>query len=125
MAFTTVKMNVSIPLESTTLVGDVLFDPEQELLLVDQEGYPVEFLNTDLSVYGLFATEDSVWIKGWSEHSGLAQALENAGVISITRSVTVGPFSLPAFQAKITGDFDIETYLALRGAEVHVEAVAV
>src|SRR5699024_12701177 len=58
-------------------------------------------LSTDLSVYGYVAEPGQVFIKDWSEHAGLADALVLARVVSPLESLRVGPFSSRAYRVRV------------------------
>src|SRR5699024_5347211 len=86
---TTTAIPVSLVLPHITLTGHIRHDRGAGTLdLLDEEG--VERLSTDLSVYGCVAGMGEVFIKDWSEHAGLADALAIAGVVSPVESLRVG-----------------------------------
>lgn len=78
---TTTAIPVSLVLPHITLTGHIRHDRGAGTLdLLDEKG--VERLSTDLSVYGCVAGMGEVFIKDWSEHAGLADALAIAGAVS-------------------------------------------
>ncbi|WP_224280239.1 hypothetical protein [Nocardioides lacusdianchii] len=68
----------------------------RELVLVTDEG--PEWLSIQLTQYGLIPEPGNVFIKDWSEHSGLAGRMAGQGLVTIVSSVNVGPFSSRAFE---------------------------
>ena len=97
---TTTALPVSLVLPHVTLTGHIRHDRGAGTLdLLDEQG--VERLSTDLSVYGYVAGMGEVFIKDWSEHAGLADALAIAGVVSPVESLRVGPFSSRAYRVRV------------------------
>ena len=60
-----------------------------------------EVLSTSLRAYGYIEFPGEVFIKDWSEHSGLAAALVDAGAGEITETLTVGPFDSRAYRFQL------------------------
>src|SRR5699024_151427 len=97
---TTTALPVSLVLPHVTLTGHIRHDRGAGTLdLLDEQG--VERLSTDLSVYGYVAEPGQVFIKDWSEHAGLADALVLARVVSPLESLRVGPFSSRAYRVRV------------------------
>ena len=97
---TTTALPVSLVLPHVTLTGHIRHDRGAGTLdLLDEQG--AERLSTDLSVYGYVAEPGQVFIKDWSEHAGLADALVLAGVVSPLESLRVGPFSSRAYRVRV------------------------
>lgn len=98
----TIATNVKARFCGVTIPGDVEHDPAQRtLFLTDDEG-PSQVLTVDLSAYGLKpSTEDAVFIKDWSEMSGLTDSLVEAGVVEVLDEVRVGPFHSRAFEVRV------------------------
>jgi hypothetical protein len=104
--FTTIAEDVTVSFSAITLRGDVEFiAPTRALVLTSADG-PGEVLTTNLGHYGLEPREDTVFIKDWSEHSGLAASLEAAGVVEIVRAVNVGPFKSRAYEVRVLAPAD-------------------
>lgn len=84
-----------------TLTGDVHYDPEHaSAYMVTAEGY--EDLSVSLSAYGCTPREGHIFVKDWSEHTGLAQAMETAGIAEIVDPIeNIGPFNLKAYEMKM------------------------
>jgi hypothetical protein len=76
-------------------------DGSLALLITNYEGR--ETLSTNLGAYGLVAPEGHVYVKGVSEHEGLPEALELAGIASKIPNgrVTFGPFDSYAWLMKV------------------------
>lgn len=88
-------------LEDFVLAGRVTYDRRRQLLeLHDPEG-GTEVLNTDLRSEGYICFPDELILKDWSEHSGLCQALVDAGVVMRTESLRVGPFDSRAYRCLV------------------------
>lgn len=69
----------------------------------DEEGYPnEEHFSVNLAAYGLTPDDGCVFIKDYSEHEGLAKALEGLGLGTIARTFQFGPFSSNAHEFKLT-----------------------
>ena len=68
----------------------------------DDDDFPSdEVLSTSLRAYGYIEFPGEVFIKDWSEHSGLAAALVDAGAGEITETLTVGPFDSRAYRFQL------------------------
>lgn len=60
---------------------------------VDEDGLPnEETFSINLAAYDMHPPEGHVFVKDYSEHEGLAQALVNAGLVRIVEPITFGPF---------------------------------
>lgn len=60
---------------------------------VDEDGLPnEETFSMNLSHYDMRPPKGHVFVKDYSEHEGLAQALVNAGLVRIVEPITFGPF---------------------------------
>ncbi|MFF1880176.1 hypothetical protein ACFVVC_01740 [Pseudarthrobacter sp. NPDC058196] len=95
------KQNVAVDFGVIELTGTVHHDDAQRtLVLLTDEG--PERISVNLEAYGLVAVPGRVFIKDWSEHAGLAERLQEAGLVHILRSVTVGPFASTAHEAEVT-----------------------
>ncbi|MFL0424198.1 hypothetical protein ACH0AC_00230 [Micrococcus luteus] len=88
-------------LEDFVLTGRITYDRRRQLLeLHDLEG-GTDVLNTDLRGEGFICFPDELILKDWSEHSGLCQALVDAGIVMRTETLTVGPFSSRAYRVLV------------------------
>lgn len=98
----TVAENASVDFSSTTLSGDVLFLGEQHaLLLTDKETGLPERLSVNLEAYGLTPRPGHVFIKDWSESTGVTASLVNSGLVEIVDVHRVGPFDTTAYEVKV------------------------
>lgn len=105
MACMTVRDRVELVLPDVTLSGVLAYEPGRASLIVaDRDTYESEVLTVDLTVYGYVAFPGELFVKGWSEHSGRAIALEAAGVARIVETVLVGPFGSPAHRMRLVGE---------------------
>lgn len=101
MSAITEKHNVTVDLGVITLTGTVSHDDvNRDLVLFDEEG--PEVLSVNLEAYGLTPEPGNVFIKDWSEHSGLTKRLEEAGLVKAVHWVTVGPFASTAYEVEVT-----------------------
>lgn len=98
---TTVHPTAALHLPDVTLTGEVRYDPRRDLVEIRYEDGETEVLSLDLSYYGLTALPGTVWVKDWSEHAGLADALVIAGVAAPVESFRVGPFSSRAYLVRV------------------------
>lgn len=99
--FTTVAKHIPVSFSAITLTGDIQYDPEQHALLLADESSPAEVISTNLGVYGLEPREDTVFIRDWSEHTGLTTSLVAAGVVDVVRAINVGPFRSRAYEVRV------------------------
>ena len=105
MTWTTIRDRVELALPHATLSGVLSYNPAHASLIVaDHETGGAEVLSVDLAVYGYVAAPGEVFVEGWSEHSGLATALEVAGVARIVETVIVGPFDSPAHRMQFLSE---------------------
>ena len=105
MTWTTIRGRVELALPNVTLSGVLSYNPARASLIVaDHETGEAEVLSVDLTVYGYVAAPGEVFVKGWSEHSGLAAALEVEGVARIVETVLVGPFDSPAHRMQLLSE---------------------
>ena len=64
-------------------------ETDEIALLVWDEGYPLN-LSVCLADYGFLAPENHVFVKDYSEHEGLPDSLEAAGVATKIQQVAIG-----------------------------------
>lgn len=98
----TIASDVQARFCGVTIPGDVEHDAEQHaLFLADDEG-PAQVISINLDSYGLKpSAEDTVFIKDWSEMSGLTDSLVQAGVVEVLGEVHVGPFRSRAYEVRV------------------------
>ncbi|MGW0538520.1 hypothetical protein [Streptomyces sp. NPDC003032] len=98
---TTVKHDVTVKFGCVELTGSLVHDDEHGVLeLEDAEG--PEPISISLQGYGLTPERGNVFIKDWSEHSGLTARLERAGLVKPVHELTVGPFGSTAYEVQVT-----------------------
>ena len=96
----TLENGVTVDFGGLELTGTLEHDEEHRALWLLTEASQ-EALSVNLETYGLIPDPGCVFIKDWSEHSGLAERLQVAGLVKIIRSFTVGPFSSTAFEVEV------------------------
>lgn len=73
--WTTIRDRLELILPSVTLA----YNPFRAALIVaDHDAFEAEALTVGLTVYGYVAAPREVFVKDWSEHSGLAAAIDYA-----------------------------------------------
>ena len=98
----TVHKNVSVDFPGITISGEVLyFEDKNALVLMNDETGGIERLSVNLDAYGLTPHPGHVFIKDWSEGAGVAASLADTGLVEITDSHTVGPFSSTAYEVRV------------------------
>lgn len=98
---TTTFPRVALHLPEMILTGDITYDRRRRLLELHDPKEGSEALSLDMSYYGYATAPGEIWIKDWSEHEGLADALVMAGVVMTVESVCVGPFSSRAYRCLV------------------------
>lgn len=84
-----------------TLEGKLVYEPATDSLIVHSAYEAPEVLTVNLLEYGLVTDLGEVFVKDWSEHSGLAQALIDAGYAQLVDNHFVGPFRSRAVRLRI------------------------
>lgn len=103
MTWTTIRTRTELALPHVTLTGTLAYNPGRAALIIaDHDTCESEVLTVDLTVYGHLAAPGEVFVKDWSEHHGLAAALEAAGIATIVDTVTVGSFNATAYRMRLT-----------------------
>lgn len=98
----TVARNASVDFPGVTINGDVVYLSEQNaLLLMDEDTGAPERLSVNLEGYGLVPRPGNVFIKDWSEGSGVTDSLADSGLVEIVQTHTVGPFDTTAYEVKV------------------------
>lgn len=83
------------------LSGRITYDRRRQLLELHGPDGDSEVLNVDLRAEGYLTFPDEVLIRDWSEHSGLAGALVDAGIAHRTETLKIGPFSSRAYRLQL------------------------
>lgn len=69
----------------------------------DEDGLPnKETFSVNLSAYGMYPPEGHIFVKDYSEHEGLANALVTAGLVAIVEPIRIGEFGSPGHLVRIT-----------------------
>lgn len=98
----TVALNTSVDFSAVTVSGDVVYLGTQDaLMIVDKSTGLPEPLSVNLSAYGLVPRPGHVFIKDWSECSGLTASLADSGLVEIVDTHAVGPFDSTAYEVKV------------------------
>ncbi|MET3172972.1 UNVERIFIED_ORG: hypothetical protein ABIB52_000800 [Arthrobacter sp. UYCu721] len=98
----TVRKNASVDFPGIKISGDVLYLADKNaLVLIDSETGGPERLSVNLDAYGLTPRPGFVFIKDWSEGAGVAASLAKDGLVEITASHMVGPFSTTAYEVRV------------------------
>lgn len=93
----TIKKNVEIPFidQDNPLRGDLVLGQHNPgapaLLLLTEEG--VEVLSTYVAEIWEYLSPEHIVIKDYSEHTGLALRLQDAGAVKIVGQARIGPFN--------------------------------
>lgn len=66
--------------------------------ILNQETFSVNLA----PAYGLVPPEGHVYVKNYSEHEGLPEALEALGIVKIVEWVKFGPYNMPAALVEVT-----------------------
>ncbi|GAB3692035.1 hypothetical protein [Corynebacterium nasicanis] len=91
---------VTLHLSDCILTGVVDYNPDIHMLqLVDLTTGDSEVLSIDLP--NVKPASGCVFVKDYSEHSGLPEALANAGVAEIVQAHRTGPYAAPVAEMKV------------------------
>jgi ABC-type antimicrobial peptide transport system ATPase subunit len=98
-----IKRDVPVSFGSYKTVGAILHDPQRQVLMLDDPEEPDQIISVRLDAYGLVPNDDNttVFIKDWSENTGLTASLVVAGAVEIVREVIVGPHYVRAYEVRI------------------------
>ncbi|WP_405749291.1 hypothetical protein OG232_04250 [Streptomyces sp. NBC_01411] len=97
----TVKHDTTVDFGCIELTGALVHDDENRVLELELDDGP-EPISISLQDYGLTPEPGNVFIKDWSEHSGLTARLERAGLVKPVHALTVGPFGSTAYEVQVT-----------------------
>lgn len=102
MTWTTIRENALLSLTSLDRAGEIRYDAQQHALaLINPTTGEEEVLTLSLLSSGYVAEPGEVFVKDWSEHSGLAAALVAARVANHVESVRVGPHGATAHRLQV------------------------
>lgn len=95
--------------------GLYAYGGHRQVMLVDQhdEHRVISLVSINLAEMGLEPTPGAFWIKNYSEHKGLGEALVKAGVVERTPRPTVkyGPFDASADEYRLTPEYSADERL--------------
>lgn len=102
MTWTTVRENALLSLTDLDRAGEIRYHSRQHVLvLIDPTTAEEEVLTMNLLSSGYVAEPGEVFVKDWTEHSGLAAALVAARVANHVESLRVGPHGGTAHRLQI------------------------
>ncbi|WP_051847115.1 hypothetical protein [Streptomyces sp. NRRL F-5053] len=91
--------DVSLTFGSVELTGSLEHDDKRRSLVLMTDQGP-ERISVNLTEFGLTPASGHVYIKDWSEHSGLTAALERAGLVELVAKIVLGPYT-EAFEVAV------------------------
>ncbi|MFA5606106.1 MAG: hypothetical protein WDA07_02775 [Leucobacter sp.] len=110
MSWSTLQDSVTLAFNGIELTGSIEHDPAQnalEMLFPDGDR---EVLTVDLLASGYVTFPGEVFVRDYSEHTGLPAALVAAGVCDEVEKLSVGPFGSDARRMRvIAAGWDTET----------------
>ncbi|MFD7661261.1 hypothetical protein [Streptomyces sp. NPDC059788] len=98
----TVKHDVTVDFGCIELTGALVHDDKNRVLKLEKAKGSAEPISISLQGYGLTPELGNVFIKDWSEHSGLTARLEWAGLVTPVNVLTVGPYRSTAYEVRVT-----------------------
>ncbi|MGO2616102.1 hypothetical protein [Arthrobacter rhombi] len=105
MTWITIRRNALLSLTSLDRAGEIRYDSRQHaLVLIDPTTGEEELLTLNLLSSGYVAGPGEVFVKDWSEHSGLAAALVATRVVNHIESLRVGPHGVTAHRLQIVDE---------------------
>lgn len=90
--------------ESGTLGRSRYVDGSPALLFAPETGEPAWALSTNLGAYALAPRENCVYVKGYGEHEGVAEALVELGAGEVMEHIVFGPFSTTATLVRLNAE---------------------
>lgn len=102
MTWKTLRDYTFLKLGDIVLEGRIEYDPAQHALaIVHPSTGEEEVLTVNLLTSGYLTAPGEVFVKDWSEHSGLFFELVQAGIAEIIETVTVGPHRQRAYRMRV------------------------
>lgn len=92
MSWNTLEEEFTLALNEIELTGRIEYDPAQNMLEMLFPDGDSEILTVDLLASGYVAFPGEVFVRGYSEHSGLPAALVTAGVCEEVEKLGIGSF---------------------------------
>jgi len=112
--FKTINQSANLNFGDFVAKGDVLYDADQhELAFRYADGrLPAETITSNLGFYGLVEQHDTVFIKEYNEHKGLAMSLVATGQFEIVATHATGPFQSQSFELRVLDKGHVSDYIA-------------
>lgn len=101
MPWKAISENITVKYPQVTITGPILYDPGSQMLVHQDPHEGDEVLSTDLFSSGWVAEPGECFIKDWSEHSGWARALAEAGIVEIVEEISVGKADAQAYRVRV------------------------
>lgn len=93
--------NVRLRQGDLDLSGTVTYDHRMQRLEITYVDDDTETLSVDLMAYGYLTWPGEAFVKDWSEHAGLTDALVSAGIVAPVEHFEVGPFRSRAYRVRV------------------------
>lgn len=103
MTATVTYPDVTLRLPGHDLAGAITYDHRTQRLQLTHLDGETEVLSIDLVLDGYVARPGEVFVKDWSEHVGLTDALTLAGIVAPSEHLEVGPFRSRAYRVRVLG----------------------
>lgn len=81
--------------------GTITYEARTQQLSIAYEDGGTEVLSIDLTLDGYMSAPGECFIKDWSEHSGLCEALVDAGIVMRVETLQIGPFDSRAYRVLV------------------------
>lgn len=102
MTWKTLRDHAVLTFNDIVLEGRIEYDRSQHsLAIANPDTGEEEVLTINLLTSGYVAFPGEVFVKDWSEHSGLAAELEQAGIAEVVETVVVGPHQQRAYRMRV------------------------
>ena len=92
MTWSTLQEGITLAFNEIELTGRIEYDPTQNMLEMLFSDGDSEILTVDLLASGYVAFPGEVFVRDYSEHSGLPAALAAVGVCELVEKISIGPF---------------------------------
>ncbi|WP_125098679.1 hypothetical protein [Leucobacter chromiireducens] len=91
MSWRTIRERVTLSFNEIDLTGELQHDPTQHALVIVFDDGDSEMLSIDLTISGYVAFPGEVFVRDYSEHSGLPTALVEASVCEVVEEIVLPP----------------------------------
>lgn len=103
MSHITLAHDITLNYADGPYSGELIFNPDDGLILIHHNTGEPEFYSADLLDYGYTPIDlTETFVTEGPGYTGLANALVEAGVAEIIDHFTIGPFNTPAYRLDIT-----------------------